>query len=392
MSAALDLVHDMVLHQADQAALTRMHAVDPVWHGMALMRDVIAFADRTILHAGPPVDPDRIANPLLNSAVLAALFEGWACNEDEAVNMIRNREIVLAPAQDCGAMVPLAAVLSPNMVVHVVYDRSNPDNVAYSPINGGGNFAARFGVAGEKALAHLRWINGNLAATLAIISDRPIPLLPIADAAIADGDDAHGKTVSASARLVETLAPRLGSDTPERRFIDAAPGFFLTPWMAAAKCIARAAEGEGSSIVTALGGNGVDVGIKLGGRSDRWLTTAAAPPEGVLNEGFKDSDRLGAIGDSALVDAIGFGAMLARTNSDAAELLPAVHPAFHHHRLAVGLPARQSANLKRGPSIALGIIERSGRHGRIGGGIYRPPIALLIAAVSQLPSIDLNKG
>lgn len=392
MSATLGLARDTALHQADQAALKRMHAVDPVWHGMALMRDAISLPDRTILHAGPPVDLDRIATPLLNSAALAALFEGWASSESEAGAMIRKREIVLAPAQDHGAMVPLAAVLSPNMTVHVVYDRNNPDNVAHSPINGGGNFSARFGLAGEKALAHLRWINGNLAATLAIISDRAIPLLSIADAAIADGDDAHGKTVGASARLVNALAPRLGSDTPERRFIDAAPGFFLTPWMAAAKCIARAAEGEGSSIVTSLGGNGVDFGVKLGGCSGRWFTTAAAAPEGALNEGFEDSDRLGAIGDSALVDAIGFGAMLARTGNGAAELLPVVHPAFHRHRLAVGLPARQSVNLQRGPSIALGIIERSGHHGRIGGGIYSPPIALFTAAVSQLPPIDFSKG
>ena len=51
------------LHAADKSALERMHAVDPIWRGVALARDVIAFPDRSILHAGPPVRsrPDRAA-------------------------------------------------------------------------------------------------------------------------------------------------------------------------------------------------------------------------------------------------------------------------------------------------------------------------------------------
>jgi hypothetical protein len=392
MTIALARSREVSLTDADRSALKRMHAVEPVWRGMALARDVIAFDGRMILHAGPPVESGRVSAPLHNSAVATVLFEGWASDENAAQDMIREGAIKLVPAQDHSAMVPLAAVLSPNMAVQVVCDRNDPANAAYSPINGGSPFAARFGLAGEKALSHLRWINGNLAATLAIITDHDIPLLPIADAAIADGDDCHGRTPKASARVVETLAPRLGFDTLERRFLDVAPGFFLTLWMAAAKCFAHAAEGAGSSIVTALGGNGSDAGLQVGGQPGRWFAAAAAPPLGLLDADFTENDRLGAIGDSALVDALGFGAMLFCPEAESKELLPLPHPALQMHPTRIGMPARRVADTGIAPRIALGILDRTGRHGRIGGGIYRPPVERFTNAVSQLPPRDINEG
>ena len=206
-------------------------------------------------------------------------------------------------------MVPLAAVLSPNMAVQVVVDAQSPDNAVFSPLNGGMTSAQRFGMSGRRILSHLRWINGNLAATLEIVADQEIPLIDIADAALEDGDDCHARTAAATKRLIRVIGPRLGGDTPERRFLDRSSGFFLNLWMAAVKCIAAAGEGEESSIITALGGNGVEVGLKLGGLGNRWFVAAAEPPSGGLMPGHREDDRLGAIGDSALVDALGFGAM-----------------------------------------------------------------------------------
>lgn len=368
------------LDAADAAAVERMHRVEPVWRGVALARDVIGFDGHTIYHAGPPVDLQRIAQPLLNSAAVAAVFEGWAGDTTQAQEMIRDRRIKLAPAQDHAVMVPLAAVLSPNMFAQVVCDANDPANHAFSPINGGGPHEARFGFGHDRALAHLRWINGNLGAALAIIVDRDIALLPIADRAIAAGDDAHGRTVQASAAVVDALSPRLGVDTPERRFLDAAPGFFLTLWMAACRCIAKAGEGPGSSLITTLGGNGIDFGVQVGAAPGQWITTPAAPPDGPLDAGFLANDRVGAIGDSALVDGLGFGAMLARTNQNAAALLPQPHGGFVASSAAVGLPVRRIGETGVAPRIALGIIERTGTHGRIGGGVYEAPAELFTRA------------
>lgn len=364
---------EVSLDPADAAALERMHRVDPIWRGIALARDGIAFDGHTVLHAGPQVDLRNIAQPLLNSAAVAAVFEGWASDIAQAQIMICGGEIKLAPAQDVSAMVPLAAVLSPNMFVQIVCDANNPGNRAFSPINGSSPHEARFGLGHNRALAHLRWVNGNLGATLAIIADRDLALIPVADVAIAAGDDAHGRTVKASAAIVEALSPRLGTDTPERRFLDAAPGFFLTLWMAACRCVAQAGHGIDSSIITALGGNGVDVGLQIGAAPGQWITTPATPPDGILDAGYTEADRLGAIGDSALVDGLGFGAMLSRANPDAAMLLPARHAGFRLSSAHVGLPIRCVAKSGIIPSVALGIIERTGKHGRIGAGVYRAP-------------------
>jgi len=391
LSTATGDIRDIGLHTADADALKRMHAVRPVWRGIALARDVIAFSGRTILHAGPPVRPGRIAQPLANSAIMAMIYEGWAQDATSAAALLDRGEVQLRPAQDHRTIVPLAAVLSPNMAVQVVADARNSENVAFSPLNGGMALAQRLGLCNRQVLAHLRWINGNLASTLEIIADHDVPLIDIADAALADGDDLHSRTISATRRLVQALAPRLGGDTPERRFLDKASAFFLNIWMAAAACIASSGRGEASSLVTALGGNGVDVGVKLGGQPDRWFTATAAPPVGSLVEGFKNEDRLGAIGDSALLDAMGFGAMTAVSTrgtvpaaSELAGLLPRPHRAFTSSGLRLGLPARNIIEHDVTPEIVLGILDRNGVHGRIGGGIYRPPLGLFATAVAAL--------
>lgn len=379
------------LHAADRKALERMHAVRPIWRGVALARDMITFPGRVILHAGPPVRRGRIGQPLANSAVIAMLFEGWAKDPDSAVGMLERGEVKLLPAQDHRAMVPLAAVLSPNMAVQVVVDAQNPDSAVFSPLNGGMVWAQRLGLRSQQVLSHLRWINGNLAATLEIVADRDIPLVEIADAALEDGDDCHARTAAATGRLVRAIAPRLGGDTPERRFLDKASGFFLNLWMAAVKCIAAAAEGEASSIITALGGNGLEFGLKLGGLGNRWFVVAAEPPSGGLQSGYREVDRLGAIGDSALVDALGFGAMTSVSRpvngsapALAADLFPMQHPAFPRTRIHVGMPARNIVRHGSAPGIALGILDRSGRGGRIGGGIYHPPLKLFSTATEIL--------
>lgn len=379
------------LHPADRKALQRMHAVRPVWRGVTLARDVIAFPERAILHAGPPVRAGAIVQPLANSAIMAILYEGWAADAETAAAMLDRGEVRLLPAQDHRAMVPLAAVLSPNMAAQIVADANNPDNTVFAPLNGGMTAAQRLGLSGRHILSHLRWINGNLAATLEIIVDHDIPLIEIADAALVEGDDCHSRTADATRRLIQLIAPRLGGDTPERRFLDKASGFFLNLWMAAVKCIAAAGEGEASSLVTALGGNGVDVGVKLGGSAGRWFVATAAPPSGSLQPGYGDNDRLGAIGDSALVDAMGFGAMTAVSLPGGAEasdvpagLLPLAHPAFPRTRIHVGMPARGVVALGAAPSVVLGILDRHGKAGRIGGGIYHPPLSLFATATAAL--------
>ncbi len=144
----------------------------------------------------------------------------------------------------------------------------------------------------------------------------------------------------------------------------------------------------------------MEVGLKLGDAPDRWVVADAAPPAGSLLPGYQESDRLGAIGDSALVDALGFGAMTsvslpaaaAKSEDSRSEdsrskglgsLLPLRHRSFSRTGIHIGIPARK-IECGSMPEIVLGILDRSGKGGRIGGGIYRPPPELFTAASAAL--------
>ena len=63
----------------------RMLAGEPVLVDVQLARDAIPrLADRTILHAGPPIGWERMCGPMRGAVAGAIVFEGWARNLEDA--------------------------------------------------------------------------------------------------------------------------------------------------------------------------------------------------------------------------------------------------------------------------------------------------------------------
>ncbi len=387
---------------ADRLAWERITAARPVWTGLAPAREVLSLGEGEILHAGPPIGADGPCRPIANSAAAAAIFEGWAANADDAASRIATGEIILRPAQDAGAAVPLASVLSPSMIVQTVEDASGTGRMAVSPINGGSGPALRLGKPGSDVVDHVRWLNTTMADALRPLAESRLDLLAMADAALAAGDDCHGRTMAATAALHDLLKGA-GGPVPEEvsSFFDTSPSIFLNLWMAACRCIASAAEGiEGSAIVTSLGANGIEVGIKLSGAPDVWTAAPAVPPTGALEPGIDPGDRLGAIGDSALVDALGFGAMAmhhapaqrealgdympARPEDLGRTVFVGRHTGLTRATIRTGLSARRIADSGQSLAISLGMLDRLGERGRIGGGISVPAPALFAAALDSI--------
>ena len=170
--------------------------------------------------------------------------------------------------------------------------------------------------------------------------------------------------------------------------------------MAACKCLLTAANGiAGAALVTAAGGNGAEFGLQVAGRPGQWFTAEAEPPRGDLG-GHRPERALGAIGDSAIVDFAGFGAMaLSYAPAQQAALaahapadwlsLPAaltagVHPDFGTLAFRTGISARRALASGRRPIVALGILDKLGEAGRLGGGIYRAPLAPFAEALEVL--------
>ena len=375
-------------------------AVVPVWDGVAKASDVVG-KDRRLLHAGPPIsDPANMARPILNSAALATVYEGWSANPDDGEAMVMSGEIELAAAQDHGVVIPLAGIVSPSMTLQRVRDRNDHSTVAWSPFNGGMVAPMRLGLRDQAVADHWDWLDGVFASAIAPAIDPGCDLIGIARAGLLQGDDCHGRTPAATAALLEELRPRL-DDAAAVAYLEQSPAFFLNLWMAASKCMLMPAVGAtGCAIVTAAAGNGVGSGIQIAGLPGRWFTAPAAPPEGDIAEPYQPDDRLGAIGDSAIVDAFGLGAMAfafapeqrramaAHLPADALELpgklLLGVHPGFSDLGLLVGQSASRNAALETSGLISLGILDKGGKGGRIGGGIYRPPVGIYQAASDAL--------
>ena len=60
------------------------------------------------------------------------------------------------------------------------------------------------------------------------------------------------------------------------------------------------------------------------------------------------------------------------------------HYDFNKATPKIGITIRSINNFESGPLVALGIIDRTGDLGRIGGGIYDPPLKLFKSAIDAL--------
>lgn len=374
----------MTHHQADRLAFDQAMVTQPVWNRFDLARDVTGIAENFLLHAGPPFpDPAAITRPILNSACVAAVYEGLAPSLDAAEGLISSEEILLKPAQDVNVVTPLAAVVSGSMPLHSVYDAWRGQHRTFAPINGGNRPALRLGLKSQAVLDHVRWLNTRCLDVLQGGLAEGIALVPLAVDGLKGGDDCHGRTPVAGAALVQELIDRSPNgigDDEVLEFLKGSPSIFLNLWMAATKLMMSRAEGvQGSGFVTAAGGNGRDVGIQVSAFPGRWYTVPATPPEGAFDVDLPPSRALGAIGDSAVIDAFGLGAMAKMGNEPPTShgsvhgMSVGEHPYFKATGLKLGISALAVSDCGRTPQVSLGILDREGEMGRLGGGLYQMP-------------------
>ena len=388
------------INRAENEALDMLLASRPAWRSQKTAQEVLDLDPGVILHAGPKFEsPKEIPKPVLNSACAAAIFEGLTKSRDDAEQMILREEIVLEPAQDRGVVIPLAGAVSRSMWLHEVVDSINSTSRVFAPINGGNGPAMRLGMFNKDVVAHLHWINGQLNEILMQCLTHEIDLLPVAIYALSEGDDCHGYTPTATARVCQLLATHLQTHEKVDEFLNNSPSFFLNLWMAACKLMCSQASGiYQSSLVTAAGGNGRRFGIKISKAPDTWITVKATPPVGDIGK-FLASRALGAIGDSAIVDICGFGAMAftfspqqqhnmkrhlpANLYQKPKKILAVQHPEFRNLEFRTGLLARKVMETQILPSVSLGIIDKTGKAGRLGGGIYTMPLELFEGVLNQ---------
>src|SRR5688500_8792850 len=70
--------------RANDAAVERMEAATPHLTGVGVARDLLGLDDRTILHAGPPIEWADMSGPLRGAIVGAAVYEELATDREDA--------------------------------------------------------------------------------------------------------------------------------------------------------------------------------------------------------------------------------------------------------------------------------------------------------------------
>jgi hypothetical protein len=249
-----------------------------------------------LLHAGPPLRGETPI-PLLNAAIHAILFEQLAESPEQARVMLSREEVQLRPAQDHGVVTPLAQVVSASMPMMVVEQR---DRVCFAPVLEGPAPALRFGSAAPECLRRLveatAWLETAVAPA---VRRQPVPIDDLVRAAVTGGDECHARTAVANEALISRLGCLDGEITAGLR---ANPAFVLTVLMAAAGAALKAQR----AAVEAIGGNGIDFGIRLAG-CDTWRQLPAEAPRGSRLPGREATVPLAAIGDSAVIDFCGLG-------------------------------------------------------------------------------------
>jgi hypothetical protein len=414
------LVNQPEVEAANRIAFERFMSAQPVLTGVGQARDVIPnFGERTLLHAGPPIEWSRMCGPMQGAIIGAILFEGWAGDQDAARELASSGKITFAPCHHLGAVGPMSGVISPSMPVWIVKNLDR-GNMSFSNLNEGLGKVLRFGANDASVLERLKWMAEVLgpAMNAAVQQLGGIELRPIIAQALHMGDECHNRNAAASSILFKKLTPALlktdlsqADITKVLEFIAGNDHFFLNISMTCCKSMLDAGHGvEHSTLVTAMARNGVDFGIRMSGTGDAWFIAPAPMVDGLFFPGYSQADAAPDLGDSAITETAGIGGFamgaapaivqfVGGTPQDAIaftrEMLHitlGVHggftlPPLNFTGSPAGIDARKVVDTGIAPVINTGIAHKDAGVGQVGAGITRAPLECFTQAVNSIAKL-----
>lgn len=306
-----------MIREANQEVLNRLKSASPRLVDIRPAKDVIEGMDKyTVLHAGPPIDYPDMCAPMKEAVNAALIYEGLAANRDEAISVALSGKVKYYTCHEKGAVGPMTGVTTYSMPLLVV-ENTTHGNFAYSTINEGAGDVIRFGACTERTIERLHWIEDELAPCLkkALEYMGGLDLSAIMSQGLSMGDELHMRNMATSVVLLQKIVHPLSMVCTEEqmqrimKFLTTKNDqFFLNMTMAANKSAADAADGvHGSTVVSAIARNGVEVGIRISGLPGQWFTAPAPLVDGLYFSGYSKEDANGDIGDSAIMETNGFG-------------------------------------------------------------------------------------
>jgi hypothetical protein len=358
-----------------------------------------------VLHAGPPSTWEALS-PVLQAGVAgAAELEGLSLDQ-----------VVLGAAQDHAAMAGGAGTITASTPVMVVEDEASGRRAFHFLMEGFGRTLV-LGMTGDDVFERLRWLRDVAAPALdaALQELGGIDCDEIMVEALRRGDELHNRNAAATSLLAERLAPgfalaRVDAAVQERlfAFVRGNPQFFVPVSLAASLLMLAAGHGiEGSTLVTAMGANGRDCGIRVSGLGDKWFVAPAEVPQGALLDGFAAEDAGPGCGDSLLVECAGLGASVLpaapalwpalgvdeararEVHERARSIALAEHPRYRVPALGdrgapVGVDLLRVLESGHRPLIDIVMIHREPGLGMVGLGLTSPPAACFEQAAQAL--------
>lgn len=363
---------------------------------------------KVLLHAGPPIEFENMTSPMQGSCIGAALFEGWADDEEDALELLASGEVTYIPCHHVHAVGPMGGITSANMPVLVVENKAD-DTVAYCTMNEGIGKVLRFGAYSQEVVDRLGWMRDVLAPVLSAALKKKeggVNLNVLVAKAITMGDEFHQRNIAATLCLFKEIAPLIVSldwDEDEKQsvmqFLADTDQFFLNIMMAMGKSIVDyARKVQKGCVVTTMTRNGRDFGIRVSGLGDQWFCAPVNTPKGLYFTGFTAEDGNPDIGDSAITETVGVGAMAmiaapgvtrfvgaggfedALAVSNEMEQICVGHnpnwsiPTWDFKGSCLGIDIRKAVATGITPLINTGIAHKQAGIGQVGAGTVRAPL------------------
>ncbi len=406
----------MDIDAANETAVERMMEARPMLTGVARARDVIpGMRENLLLHAGPPIEWERMSGPLRGAVIGALLLEGLAGNEEEAVAMVTRGEVDFEPCHHHATVGPMAGVTSASMMVYEL-ENTGPSggNKSYSNLNEGYGKVLRYGAFAPEVIDKLRWMNETMGPLLAEVlsAGKGLDIRALLAEALHMGDEGHNRNKAGSLIFTRLLAPLIAKAAQDKNVASEIIQFLgenalsvLNPVMAACKAMTDAAHGiKGSTVVTAMARNGTDFGMRVSGLGEQWFTAPAQIPQGLYFPGYSSEDANADIGDSTITESAGIGAFamaaapaivtfISGTPQDAInatlemyEITVGEHsqftiPPLDFRGTPVGIDIRKVVELGVTPRVNTGIAHKEAGVGQVGAGLVRPPMEIFEEAL-----------
>lgn len=397
----------VAMDAANQAVVDRIQRGQAVLVGMGIARNVIpGMHKRMLLHAGPPIEWERMCGPTRGAVMGALIYEGLAADEAQAQKLAASGEIEYSPCHHHHAVGPMAGVVSPSMPVFIIQNKTFGNNT-YCTQNEGLGKVLRYGGMGPEVYTRLKWMETDLYPLL----DRALQSLPngidiksLIAQALHMGDECHNRNRAATSLFLRAIGPALARTNRDNEvlakvieFIDRNDHFFLNLSMPAGKAMLEPAEGiAGSTIVTVMARNGTDFGIRLSSMPERWFTAPAGKVQGLYFPQYTEKDANPDIGDSTITETAGYGGMamaaapaitqfvggtpqMATQNTlEMYEITFGEHenltiPALNFRGTPLGIDVRKVIETGILPRINTGIAHKDPGVGMVGAGILRAP-------------------